>query len=984
MTVTSIREPKPINDFAVFLNKISLKWIKEWKTKRVFEADPDYSKSKFFITAAFPYPNSPLHIGHGRTYTLTDIYVRFKRMQGYNVLFPMGFHYTGTPILAMAEAVAKGDKELIDLFINVYYIPQEDINELKTPLGMARYFHEDAKKAMIQSGLSIDWRREFTSITPQFSQFIKWQFEKLKEKGYVTQGTHPVGWCPIHQNPVGQHDTKGDVEPEIGEFTLILFEGSNGEKFPCATLRPETVFGVTNLWVNSNSTYVKAKVDNDVWVLSEKAAWKLTFQNRRVKILEKFKGEKLLGQRVKNPMTGRIIPILPGDFVDPNNASGVVMSVPAHAPYDYVALSEIRSNKELLNALNVDPKELEPISIIKVEGYTEYPARDIVDKMKITSQLDAKLEDATKELYSVEYHKGVMKENTGKYYGLLVKTAREKVKDELKIKNKMDSMYEVLNRPVYCRCGTEIVVKILENQWFIDYSKEEWKELARKALEQMKVYPKEVRKDFEYTIEWVKERACARQRGLGTELPWSSGWTIESLSDSTIYMAYYTISKHINEYNIKPEQLTYEVFDYVFYGKGSSHKISEKTGIPQEILEKMRKEFLYWYPLDSRHSAKDLIPNHLTFFIFNHVAIFPEKHWPRQIVVNGFVLYEGKKMSKSLRNIVPLRIANILYGPDTVRLSLAVSAEAPQDADFSTRLAVSILERLRRIYELTEKLVQTYDLTNINGKIDINILVHLEKWLLSVLQRRISNVTRSLEELRIRDAANIVLYLMEQDLKWYLENSETHTPAVLKYYLETWIKMLAPFAPFISEELWKLLGNKDFVSKAGWPKVKNELIDLTAEFKEKYYRRIILDIKEIMKVTKIKPKKIILYTAAGWKHDLAKLVFEKIDGYNSKLFNMIIKEAMKNAKIRKYGGQVPKVVRMLVDVARSLPKEFIKEALTNNEVLVLKEGQHYLSKMLGNIPVEVIVESEATYDPLGKARQSIPWKPAIFIESEKK
>ena len=967
-------EAKPINDFAKFLNDLSEKWSRKWFEKRIFEADPNPRKPKFFITAAFPYPNSPMHIGHCRTYTITDIYARFKRMQGYNVLFPMGFHYTGTPILAMAEAVAKGDKELIDLFLNVYYIPKKDIETLKTPLGMAKYFHKDFKESMIKIGYSIDWRREFTSITPQFSQFIKWQFTKLREKGYLTQGTHPVGWCPVHQNPVGQHDTKGDVEPEIGEHTLILFEGPNGEKFPCATLRPETVFGVTNVWVNPGATYVYAEVDSSLWVLSEQAAYKLTFQNRRVKVLKKVKGTELIGLKVKNPATNTYVPVLPGYFVDPNNASGVVMSVPAHAPYDYVALKELIENrKDILEKHGISIDELKPISIISVPGYSECPARDVVEKLKIKSQKDPELEKATKEVYSIEYHKGVMKKNTGKYSGKPVKEAKDEVKRDLIAEGKADIMYEILNKPVYCRCGTEVVVKILENQWFIDYSREDWKELARKALRRMRIIPKEARKDFEYTIEWLKEKACARQRGLGTELPWSPGWIIESLSDSTIYMAFYTIAKHINKYGIRAEQLTNEVFDYIFLGLGNVKEISAKTKIPENILKEMREEFLYWYPVDSRHSAKELIPNHLTFYIFNHVAIFPEKHWPKQIVANGFVLYEGKKMSKSLRNIIPLRIASKVYGPDTVRLTLAVSAETPQDADFSAKLALSVLERLRRMYELALKVAILKEESLGES--------HIDRWFLSVIQNRIAQVTNALEELRVREAATTVLYAMEQDLKWYLENVEKPSAKILKYFFDIWARLLSPFAPFIAEEIWNILGNKGFVSIASWPKVESKYINRETELKEEYFRKLIADIKEILKVTKVKkPKKIVIYTAAAWKRKIGEIVAANMDGSDVEVFRKTIKQVMSMDEIKRYRKEVVDAVKNIIKIFREVPEQLREEIAKIDEYSVLEEFKKRIMKATNSSEVIIMKEKKATYDPLRKAKYALPLKPAIYIE----
>ncbi|MBS7613695.1 class I tRNA ligase family protein, partial [Candidatus Bathyarchaeota archaeon] len=239
---------------------IEEKWRKIWEEERAYEADLNQSKPKFYLTVAYPYPNSPQHVGHGRTYTITDIYARYKRMRGFQVLFPMGFHYTGTPILAMAKRLASEDEELRDLFIKIYKVPEEVLKELEDPFKMARFFHEEIKTGMKEMGYSIDWRREFTTVDPGYSRFIQWQFRKLKEKGYIKIGTHPVGWCPSCGNPVGQHDTKGDVEPEVVEFVAIKFKMGDFS-IPTATLRPETVFGVTNIWVNPQADYVKAIVD---------------------------------------------------------------------------------------------------------------------------------------------------------------------------------------------------------------------------------------------------------------------------------------------------------------------------------------------------------------------------------------------------------------------------------------------------------------------------------------------------------------------------------------------------------------------------------------------------------------------------------------------------------------------------------------------------------------------------------------------------
>ena len=153
-----------IAEVAKWLIDLAKKWSRKWEEERVFEADADKSKPKFFITAAFMYPNGPCHMGHARTYLIPDILARFKRLEGYNVLFPMGFHYTGTPIIAMSEAILRKDPKLIKLFSEIYEVPSEDIEKMKDPLYLARYFHKVSKDVMKLFGLSIDWRREFTTI----------------------------------------------------------------------------------------------------------------------------------------------------------------------------------------------------------------------------------------------------------------------------------------------------------------------------------------------------------------------------------------------------------------------------------------------------------------------------------------------------------------------------------------------------------------------------------------------------------------------------------------------------------------------------------------------------------------------------------------------------------------------------------------------------------------------------------------------------
>jgi leucyl-tRNA synthetase len=908
-------------------------------------------------------------------------------MRGYNVLLPMAFHYTGTPVLAMAKRLADGDQGLINDFVKVYKIPKEKLDEFTEPIAMAKYFHQEIKQGMKEIGYSIDWRREFTTVDPQYNRFIEWQFEKLRQGGYISQGSHPVGWCPRDGNPVGQHDTVGDVEPEIGEFTVIKFKQDH-VFYPAATLRPETVFGVTNIWLNPDAEYVRAAVDGEEWIISKESVEKLANQNRKVKIQETMEGKRLIGKQVENPVTGKSVLILPADFVDPKNATGVVMSVPGHAPYDYVALANLKKHSSKVEQYGITVKEIEsvvPISLISVKEYSEVPAADAVKKMGIKEQTDPKLEDATRELYRHEFHNGKLKANTGKYAGTSVVEAKEQVKQDLIKEGKATTMYELLNRPVFCRCKTECIVKLVQDQWFINYGDKEWKCLAHKNLDLMEILPEEVRQEFNNVIDWLHEKACARKSGMGTRLPWDKDWIIESLSDSTIYMAYYTIAKHIKQHKIQPKQLTDEALDYIFLGLGKPEDVSRKAGFDTEILREMHDEFMYFYPLDSRHSARELIPNHLTFMIFNHTAIFPENHWPRQIAANGQVMMEGSKMSKSFGNIIPLREGLIKFGADPLRVSILSTAELLQDSDFSPQIAKSMRDRLEKLYRFA---CETAKMSK--KKPGKTLMTAVDRWMLSRLSKHIRTVTEAMNKLAVRKAVHTILYELDQDFQWYQkriadqkETSERKAAVaeVFRTVLDAQVRMLAPIAPHLCEEIWEMLGSKDFIARARWPAFEESRIHSSAEENEQLIMDVLEDTQNIMKATGTKPKKIYYYTAAKWKWEVYSKALEKSSSKTSQ--KDLMKQLMQEPDLRANAEKVAKFAAQIADEINRTSEETkqrrMKSGVTD-ENEALEEARLFLHKELG-AEIHVYHEEDSErHDPKNRAQFAKPYRPAIFVE----
>jgi leucyl-tRNA synthetase len=983
------KAPKSELDWAT----IEEKWRKRWADDRIFETNPQSDKKKYFLTVAYPYPNSPQHVGHGRTYTLADVHARYKRMNSYNVLFPMGFHYTGTPIVSMSQRIKANDRELIETFQKIHKIPDDVISNFIEPKKIASYFHQEIKQGMNEMGYSIDWRREFTTIDKGYSKFISWQFRNLKKKGLIVQGSHPVGWCPQDQNPVSQHDTIGDIEPELIEYVLVKFKFEDQYVVPTATLRPETIFGVTNLWINPDIKYVIAQVNNEKWIITKEAARKLEFLNAAVKLISEISGSNLIGKYVFDEKRKQQVPMFPASFVDPDNGTGIVMSVPAHAPYDYQALIDLRKDYNTLRKYNITAN-VDPIKIIQTDTFSSNgssAAETIVTSYSIKDQNDPKLEDATNKLYSEEFHNGKLLPNIDEIGNLSVVEAREIIKTKIISQGIGTTMYELKNS-VKCRCGTPCVVKLLTNQWFINYGDENWKKMSYELIDNMEILPEEIRQEFTNVVDWLKERACARKSGLGTKLPWDNEWIIESLADSVIYMAYYPLSRYIsnnqdlqkNEDKILADNMNDNFFDYVLLGKNDPDVVAAESKISIQLLEKIKNEFDYFYPVDSRHSGRDLVPNHLSFFIFNHVAIFPKEKWPKQIVVNGSVLMEGKKMSKSLGNIIPLRHAIEEYGADSIRLTMLASSEILQDSDFSFDLVKGIRAKLFDIYR---NILSHLDIFRVQNSVDEDLE---DVWMSSRLQNVIMDTTSAIEKFRIREALHNILYLMDNDLEWYEKRKLAKNKSIfnnyLKEFFETRIKLLAPFAPYFCEEVWEIMGNASYISSAQWPEINQSKITLISEDNERIIQSIIFDIQKITKVTKIVPKKISIYTASNIKCTLYRKILDRIQRQTTPNFGQIMKEFVNDDQVKDLVKRNPDLVKKIIDDILSESVEVRERRMkidSFDEIIPLDDGKSLLVSEVGNNKLEVNIYSEDDndkYDPKQKSKFARPYKPAIYIE----
>lgn len=394
--------------------------------------------------------------------------------------------------------------------------------------------------------------------------------------------------------------------------------------------------------------------------------------------------------------------------------------------------------------------------------------------------------------------------------------------------------YYQASDPVISRFGDPCVVAII-NQWFINYSDEILKNKINNYIQnKLNCYDPEIQNMVKYGSAWLKEWPCSRSTGIGTKLL-DTDYLIDSLSDSTIYMAYYTIAHKIQD--IPLEYISDKLFDYIFLDRDIPD-IPEKYNL---LLSELRAEFKYWYGVDLRISGKDLVSNHLTMCLYNHAMIWPDQEnlWPKNYYINGHILLNGEKMAKSTGLFLTLRETIEKFGADATRFVLAESGSGINDANF-VELSAS-----NAVLKLTVE--KNYCKQIINLIITEPPETNPGFWdqiFLSEIYLSLKNSQKYYDILEYQKLITNIYDLLTCRDKY--RNKYEHrlikiNTNILKIYLDNFLLILYPICPHLVENIWSYGESKNLKFPKLWPDTNKIQIN----YKNIFYKDIINNLLNI-------------------------------------------------------------------------------------------------------------------------------------------
>jgi leucyl-tRNA synthetase len=929
---------------------------------------------KFYALVAYPGPSGFLHVGHFLGLVYADILHRYHRMLGEQVFFPTGVHASGLPAVVFAGKVRDGDPA-VRRALDERGVPPEERSRITDPAAAARFLGERYLEDFRSMGILVDPTASLTTIDDDYRAFIRWQFHRLRDRGGLVQKAYFAPVCPIC-GPVAVDASETDLSSgggaEVVLYTAVPFALDDGRILLAATLRPETVYGVTNLWLHPSAPLRGWTYQGRRYLVGEAAAPRL-IEQQGGELGEAVAAAEIIGRTAEVPLVGRRVPVLASRIVDPGIGTGVVMSVPAHAPADYLAVQEL--SPELRGSLP------SPIEVLEIPGDAPLsgserelrasegcPAERAVRATHARSLDDrGPLAEATERLYRLELIRGRM--TVGDWNGRPVREVREAVAARL-LGALGGIEYRQFSEPVVCRNGHAVVIRRIPDQWFLAYGQSAWKAEVRPRLPGLRVLPDDYARELPEVVEWLDDRPCIR-RGpwLGTPFPFAPEWTIEPIADSTFYPAYFIVRRFVRDGRLSVDQLTDALFDFVFLGEGPG-----EPKVDPALQRELRDEFEYWYPLDWNIGGKEHKRVHFPVFLFTHAKLLPPEKFPRGIFVHGWVTNpSGAKISKKDIGtkggaVPPLAWALKEWGADTLRLLYTLGSSPSQDREWDPDLVETVRGRLSEV----ERLVRWT-----RGEGDGP--PELEGWLESEFARQVIGGRAALDRLDLRSYAETVYVSIPATLRRFVVRGGAPS-ATTRRLGDLWVRLLSPVTPYLAEEL----GEGRFptlVAQAPFPDPTELARSDRAEAAEGFLAQVEDDLREVLRPAEERgepaPSEVIFYVAAEWKRVIDPwLRSAGAAGASPSPKEILERLAREAPELSPPKAEVAQYVLRAAPLVRTDP--VFPGPLHEEGVLRASEG--YLARRFGFRQVTVHrEEAAAPHDPLRRRERARPGRPAFYL-----
>ncbi len=702
---------------------------KMWEEEGFFKAKPDASKEPFCIMLPPPNITGQLHMGHALDHTLQDILIRFKRMQGYNVLWQPGTDHAS---IATEVKVVERVKELEGL--SKQELGREEF--LKRAWAWKEEFGGRIVDQMKKLGDSCDWEKERFTMDEGLNRAVTEFFVRLYEEGYIYRGNRIINWCPDCKTSLSDAEVDhAETGGKFYHFYYIIKE--TGQKLEVATTRPETILGDTAVAVNPTDERYRA----------------------------------LVGMTVTVPYVDREIPIIADDYVDKDFGTGVVKITPAHDPNDF-----------------------------------EVGERHMLPRVKIMDD------------------EAVMNENAGRYAGMTRFEARKAIVADLEADGLIAKIKDHTHNVGHCyRCDT-IVEPMLSKQWFV-----KMEDLAKPAIEalenkDLELVPDRFDKIYYNWLHNIRDWNISRQLWWGHRIP---AYYCQDCDEIVVSKTQPSSCPKCRSSRFVQDE---DVLDTWF---SSALWPFSTLGWPDSTAL-----LRYYYPTSVLVTGYDIIFFWVIRMVFS--ALFCMNEVPfKHVLIHGLVRdSQGRKMSKSLGNgIDPLEIID-QYGADALRFTLATGNSPGNDMRFYMERVESARNFANKMWNASRFiLMNTENHPAETDTLDRENFELCDRWILSRLNTVAKEVTHNLEKFEIGVAADkIYEFAWSEFCDWYIElikprlhgedvRAKRTALGTAKYVLEGILKLLHPFMPFITEEIYSKLTDGKRIITADWPAENPELAD---------------------------------------------------------------------------------------------------------------------------------------------------------------